>query len=61
MIVETLQRHDGKLQETASEMGIHRATLWRKMKKMKIPQQFSGTPMPSLPRPLPADPKSHKD
>jgi PAS domain S-box-containing protein len=36
LIVETLQKHDGKLQETANEMGIHRATLWRKMKKMKI-------------------------
>jgi PAS domain S-box-containing protein len=36
LIVETLQKHGGKLQETADEMGIHRATLWRKMKKMKI-------------------------
>lgn len=36
LIVETLQRHDGKLKEAADEIGIHRATLWRKMKKMKI-------------------------
>ena len=36
LIVETLQNHDGKLQETADEIGIHRATLWRKMRKMKI-------------------------
>ena len=36
LIVETLQKHDGKLQETADEIGIHRATLWRKMKRMRI-------------------------
>jgi PAS domain S-box-containing protein len=36
LIVETLQKHDGKLQETADEMGLHRTTLWRKMKKMNI-------------------------
>ncbi len=36
LILETLQKHGGKLKETANEIGIHRATLWRKMKKMKI-------------------------
>jgi transcriptional regulator with PAS, ATPase and Fis domain len=36
LILETLQKHNGKLKEAANEIGIHRATLWRKMKKMKI-------------------------
>jgi PAS domain S-box-containing protein len=39
LILETLQKHGGKLEETAREMGIHRATLWRKMKKMKIAKE----------------------
>ena len=36
LIVETLQKHDGKIKEASEEMGIHRSTLWRKIRKMNI-------------------------
>jgi len=35
VIRETLRKHGGRVKEAADELGIHRATLWRKMKKMK--------------------------
>jgi len=37
LIRETLRKHGGKVKETAEDLQIHRATLWRKMKKLKIP------------------------
>jgi PAS domain S-box-containing protein len=37
LIIETLRKHGGKIKEAAEELGIHRATLWRKMKKLHIP------------------------
>ncbi len=36
LILETLRKNNGKIQDAAEEIGIHRATLWRKMKRMKI-------------------------
>jgi len=36
LILETLRKHTGKVKEAAEELGIHRATLWRKRKRMKI-------------------------
>jgi PAS domain S-box-containing protein len=39
MILETLGKHDGKVKEAAEELGMHRSTLWRKMKKLKIAHQ----------------------
>jgi len=36
IIVETLKKHQGNRQATAEELGIHRATLWRKMQKYEI-------------------------
>jgi PAS domain S-box-containing protein len=36
LIRETLARHGGRMKEAAAELGIHRATLWRKMKKLNI-------------------------
>ena len=36
LILETLRKHGGKIRKTAEELGIHRATLWRKMKKLNI-------------------------
>ena len=36
LILETLKKHTGKVKEAAEELGMHRATLWRKMKRMKI-------------------------
>ncbi len=35
-IVAALERHSGKRFETASELGIDKTTLWRKMKKLNI-------------------------
>ncbi len=35
VIRETLRKHGGRVKVAADELGIHRATLWRKMKKMK--------------------------
>jgi len=37
LILETLREHDGKVKKTAEALGIHRSSLWRKMKKLKIP------------------------
>jgi PAS domain S-box-containing protein len=39
LIAETLRKYDGKVKEAAEELGMHRSTLWRKMKKLKIPHQ----------------------
>jgi transcriptional regulator with PAS, ATPase and Fis domain len=36
LIVETLQKHCGKIKAAAEEMGIHRSTLWRKIRKLNI-------------------------
>ncbi len=36
LILETLERHGGKMKEAADEMGLHRVTLWRKMNKTRI-------------------------
>jgi len=36
LILEILRKHDGKVKEAAEELGMHRSTLWRKMKKLKI-------------------------
>ncbi|MFC1601018.1 sigma-54 interaction domain-containing protein [Candidatus Sumerlaeota bacterium] len=32
-ILETLRKHGGNQRKTAAELGVHRTTLWRKMKK----------------------------
>ena len=32
VIVETLQRHNGNRTRAAAELGVHRSTLWRKLK-----------------------------
>jgi transcriptional regulator with PAS, ATPase and Fis domain len=37
-ILKTLKKHKGKIEKAAEEMGIHRTTLWRKMKKKGITQ-----------------------
>jgi PAS domain S-box-containing protein len=37
LILETLRGHNGKVKETAEALGMHRSSLWRKMKKLKIP------------------------
>jgi len=36
LIEETLKQHGGNLQRAAKALGIHRSTLWRKMKKNNI-------------------------
>jgi PAS domain S-box-containing protein len=36
LILETLKKHSGKVKEAAEELGMHRGTLWRKMKRMKV-------------------------
>jgi PAS domain S-box-containing protein len=36
LILETLRRHSGKVKEAAQELGMHRATLWRKIRAAKI-------------------------
>jgi len=36
LIFETLRRHSGKVKEAAQELGMHRATLWRKIRGTKI-------------------------
>ena len=36
VIIDALNRNKGSRQKTASELGIHKATLWRKMKKYNI-------------------------
>jgi PAS domain S-box-containing protein len=36
LIVETLRKHEGKVKKAAEELGMHRSTLWRKMKKLRI-------------------------
>jgi len=35
-ILSTLQRHEWNREEVAEELGVHRTTLWRKMKKLGI-------------------------
>lgn len=35
-IVSALKRHDGNVTRAAEELGIHRTTLWRKMKRFNI-------------------------
>lgn len=35
-ILSTLQRHEWNREEAADELGVHRTTLWRKMKKLGI-------------------------
>jgi transcriptional regulator with PAS, ATPase and Fis domain len=36
LIQETLEKHNGNKILTAEELGLHRSTLWRKMKKYGI-------------------------
>jgi len=36
VIIETLRRHHGDRAETAAELGMHKTTLWRKMKRFNI-------------------------
>lgn len=36
LIVNILRKHHGNRRKAASELGMHTATLWRKMKKLKI-------------------------
>ncbi len=36
LIRRTLEKHHGNRRKTAEELGIHKTTLWRKMKKLKI-------------------------
>jgi PAS domain S-box-containing protein len=35
-ILEVLRRHNGRLGEAARDLGVHRSTLWRKMKRLGI-------------------------
>ncbi|MBN2467406.1 MAG: hypothetical protein JXD19_04575 [Deltaproteobacteria bacterium] len=36
LIEETLKRQGGNLQATARKLGVHRSTLWRKIKRHHI-------------------------
>ncbi len=36
LIIDSLRRHQGNRQKAASELGIHRSTLWRKMKELQL-------------------------
>ena len=36
LIRRILEKHNGNRRKTAEELGIHKTTLWRKMKKLKI-------------------------
>ncbi|MBD3258169.1 PAS domain S-box protein [candidate division GN15 bacterium] len=36
IIIETLKRYDGNKSQAATELGMHRSTLWRKMKTLGI-------------------------
>jgi PAS domain S-box-containing protein len=36
VILETLRRYDGNREKAAAELGMHRATLWRKMKTLGV-------------------------
>jgi transcriptional regulator with PAS, ATPase and Fis domain len=36
LVEETLKQHNGNIKRAAEELGIHRSTLWRKMKKNNI-------------------------
>ncbi len=36
VILEALQRHKGNRAATAAELGIHRSTLWRKIRSLKV-------------------------
>jgi transcriptional regulator of acetoin/glycerol metabolism len=38
MILETLKRYRGNRSKAAMELGMHRSTLWRKMKTLGIVQ-----------------------
>ena len=38
-IAQTLAKHQGNRRKTAAELGIHKSTLWRKMKRLGIPWQ----------------------
>jgi PAS domain S-box-containing protein len=41
-IIESLRRHQGNMSKAAVELGIHRSTLWRKLKRHDIqPDQFT--------------------
>jgi len=41
-IISALRKHRGQINPTAAELGIHRTTLWRKLKRYKIdPRQIS--------------------
>ncbi|HQO78735.1 MAG TPA: sigma 54-interacting transcriptional regulator [Thermodesulfobacteriota bacterium] len=37
LIEETLKQYGGNIKRAAEELGVHRSTLWRKMKKNRIP------------------------
>jgi transcriptional regulator of acetoin/glycerol metabolism len=36
LIARALERHDGSTAAAAKELGIHRSTLWRKIKRYGI-------------------------
>ena len=38
IILETLRRYNGNRSQAALELGMHRTTLWRKMKMLGIVQ-----------------------
>ncbi|MFC1601014.1 helix-turn-helix domain-containing protein [Candidatus Sumerlaeota bacterium] len=40
-ILETLRKHGGNQRKTAAELGVHRTTLWRKMKKYSLVGQVA--------------------
>jgi transcriptional regulator with PAS, ATPase and Fis domain len=36
IITDALNKHDGNRSKTATELGINKSTLWRKMKRLRI-------------------------
>jgi transcriptional regulator of acetoin/glycerol metabolism len=36
LVARSLERHRGRTADAAAELGIHRSTLWRKMKRFRL-------------------------
>jgi DNA-binding NtrC family response regulator len=41
-ILSTLREHDGNMTRASQELGIHRSTLWRKLKRYNIDPDLTG-------------------